>query len=116
MTLDVHKFDIEIDEDYIINLECLLQYKKGDESTAHPIKRVQFHKDRSNIHPREERFLLPMTLATSVYSSQQLQDENELDWLQTHGSITGSYWKLELKDKNKRIADVVEEVGDGIIE
>jgi hypothetical protein len=33
-------FNIEIDGDYIINLECLLQYKRDDEFSARPIKRV----------------------------------------------------------------------------
>ncbi|CAF4591946.1 unnamed protein product, partial [Rotaria sp. Silwood2] len=109
------KFDVEIDGDYIINLEYSLQYKRDNEFTARPIKRVHFGKDRSNIHPREERFLLSVTLATSTCSSQQLQNENELVWLRTYGYITSAYWELELKDKNKTIADVVEEAADGII-
>jgi len=108
-------FDIEIDGDYILNLECLVQYKRGDEFSARPIKRVQLDKDRSNIYPREERFLLPVTLATSTSSSRQSQTENELNWLRINGDMTGSYWKLELKDKNKTIADVVEEAAYGII-
>jgi hypothetical protein len=33
-------FNIEIDGDYIINLECLLQYERDDEFSARPIKRV----------------------------------------------------------------------------
>ncbi|CAF3955024.1 unnamed protein product [Rotaria sp. Silwood1] len=108
-------FDIEIDGDYIINLECLLQYKRGDEFTACPIKRVQLDKYRSNIHPREERFLLPVILATSTFSSQETQNEKELDWLRTYGYITGCYWNLQLQNKNKTIAEVVEEAAHGII-
>jgi hypothetical protein len=84
-------FDVEIDGDYIINLESLLQYKRGDEFSARLIKRVQLDKDRSNIHPRDERFLLPVILATSKSSSQQSQNENELDWLRTYGDLTGFY-------------------------
>jgi hypothetical protein len=102
-------FDIEIDGDYIINLESLLQYKKHDECSARPIKRIQLDKDRSNIHPREERFFLPVILATSTFLSHQSSIENELGWMAAYGGIIGAYWNLELKDKNKTVADVVEE-------
>jgi len=34
--------------------------------------------------------------------------------LKTYGYITGSYWKLELENTNKTIADVVEEAAYGI--
>jgi hypothetical protein len=108
-------FDIEIDGDYIINLECLLQYKKGDEFSTRPIKRVQLDKDRSHIHPREERFLLPVTLAMSTDPSEHSHNGNELDCLQKYGYITGTYWRLELQNTDKTIGDVVEEAADGII-
>ncbi|CAF0944729.1 unnamed protein product [Rotaria sp. Silwood1] len=91
------------------------RHQRGDEFTACPIKRVQLDKDRSNIHPREERFLLPVILATSTFSSQESQNEKELDWLRTYGYITGCYWNLQLQNKNKTIAEVVEEAAHGII-
>ena len=65
-----HKmFGIEIVGDYIINLECLLQYKRDDEFSVCPIKRVQFGIDRNSNHAREGRFLLPVTLAPLTSSS-----------------------------------------------
>lgn len=104
--------ETEIDGDYIINLEGLLQYKRGDAFSASPIKRVELEKDRNNIYSREERFLLPIPLSTSTCAS---PDENELNLLQIHSCITGVYWELVLKDQKQTITDVVEEAARGII-
>ena len=107
---------IEIDGDYIINFECLLRYKKSNvESSACPIKRIQFDKDRSHIRAREDRFLLPVTLVVPTDSYEHSQNVDELDELQRNGYITRSYWILELQSKKKTIADIVDDAAHGII-
>ncbi len=102
---------MEIDGDYVIDLEFLVQYNKVDQSNVRQVKFVEL-----DTHLRKERFSLPITLVTSTQSNQeQKRDRNELSTVREYGDFSAAYYELEVAGKNKTFAHVVEEAAQGII-
>jgi hypothetical protein len=96
--------EVEIDGKYLIDFEHLLQYKKNDLHKQFRIKRVQLAENRTNLLLREERFTtLVMLTITSMRSISQ------------HDPLPKQYWKLELENKIKTMADLVEDAALGIM-
>ena len=93
---------VEINGGYIIDLEHQIQYDKTDKNRQCSIKRYSLKEGCSNIHLREERFSCPVTLASSVASSQQTNHEGLPD-----GHFPWAYYERELKDNYDAIACVV---------
>ncbi|CAF2937646.1 unnamed protein product [Rotaria sp. Silwood2] len=95
------------------------KYKKGDsyERHSYSIKCVNHNKDESKSlqYSREEKFLLPVTLAACVtVSSQHLHPRNTLCTAR-RGDFIGAYYQLELHNKVKTAADLVSAAAEGII-
>ncbi|CAF1106900.1 unnamed protein product [Didymodactylos carnosus] len=110
------KTEVEIDGDYVISFEHQIQYKKSATDKQRPVKRVQFNRDRSNDHLREERFWLPIILApTSQPPGHQPETRDPLDRLLKSAQFRNAYHELELKNTPKTIANVVESAAAGII-
>ncbi|CAF1413831.1 unnamed protein product [Didymodactylos carnosus] len=86
----------------------------------YPIKRVQLATDRSNIHLREERFSLPVILATSANASTTTaastnEKEKRLYYLRLDGNLSRAYESSEVQSTDKTVADVVEEAANEIV-
>jgi hypothetical protein len=105
------KTQVEIDGDYVIDLEFWLQYNKVDHSNVRQVKRVEL-----DIHLRKERFSLPITLATTRSNQEQKWDSNELSTVRNYGEFSAAYYELEVAGKNKTFADVVDEAVRGILQ
>ena len=96
--------EVEIDGNYIIDFGNLVQYKKNDLHRQFRIKRVQLDRNRTNVHLRRERFATPVMLATTGTPSVLQKDP-----------LPKQYWKLELENKIKTMADLAEDAAIGII-
>ena len=95
---------VEIDGNYIVDVEHFVQYKKKDIHQQIQIKRFQLDQNRNRIHLREIRFLTPVMLAPPCTPS-VIQPE----------PLPKQYWKLELENKNKTMADIADDAAQGII-
>ena len=96
--------EVEIDGNYIIDFGHLFQYKKNDLQKQFRIKRVQLDRNRFNVHLRKERFATPVMLAATGIPSVLEKDP-----------LPKQYWKLELENKIKTMADLAEDAAIGII-
>ncbi|CAF1527409.1 unnamed protein product [Rotaria sordida] len=110
------KSQIEIDDNYVIDLEYLLQYNKIDNSNTRQIKRVQLESDHRNVHQLEERFSSPILLVpeTSLIQESDLE-EDTLEYLQKYGDFPDAYYEQELYNKDKTFADVIDQAIEGIL-
>ncbi|CAF4334984.1 unnamed protein product [Rotaria sp. Silwood2] len=110
--------EVEIDGNYVIDLKHQVQYKKGDSHKQRSIKRVQLDRDRSSLHLREERFSLPVPLATST---QAIDDNRDVEMEILHvrigrlGHFAAVYAEDHINNQGKSLADVVQEAANGII-
>lgn len=104
--------DVELDGDRIINFTQKIQYRRIG-LTEHWIRRVELERDRSNIHLREERYLLPMRLSSEL-RNEALENISDLSDGEQN-DVPDEYSNLELWKKDKTITDVVEEAAQGII-
>jgi hypothetical protein len=96
--------EVEIDGKCIVDLEHFVQHKKNDLYKQFRIQRVQLDRNRTNDYLREERFVTPVLLAASSTSSVLQQDP-----------LPKQYWKLELENKIKTMADLAEDAALGMI-
>jgi hypothetical protein len=95
------KSDVEIDNDYIINLKNQVQYKKNDSKRQRPIKRFVLDRDHSNVHLREGRFSVPVATCSVTQADKELEEKDELSGLWNRGNLPETYYRLELKKKIK---------------
>ncbi|CAF2037285.1 unnamed protein product [Rotaria magnacalcarata] len=113
------KLNVEIDGNYIVNFEEQIYYKKYDSHEHFPIKRDHIDRYRGVDHIRKERFLLSVTISdktlTASSPKKQQQQDNDLALLRQYGYFAATYSNLELSDKHRTIADIVEEAAQGII-
>ncbi|CAF4500995.1 unnamed protein product, partial [Rotaria socialis] len=81
-----------------------------------PIKRVQLDRDSSNVHLREEKFSLPITLVTvTTLSNQELESTNPWkNWLFAN-NMSELYKRFELGTIRKKTGDIIEDTAQGII-
>ncbi|CAF1172635.1 unnamed protein product [Didymodactylos carnosus] len=96
--------EVEIDGNCIIDFEHLVQYKKNDLHKQFRIKRVQLDRNRTNVHLRQARFVTPVMLAAACTPLVLQKDP-----------LPKQYWKLELENKIKTMADLAEDAALGII-
>ncbi|CAF3403380.1 unnamed protein product [Rotaria sp. Silwood2] len=111
------KFDVEIDGDFVINLEFLLQYKKDNEFTVRPIRRIQLDSNRRNDQLRKDRFFMPIATESSL-ASEQIDDTTGnriFRLLLSMGDLPRAYLFLNPPKNCKTIANVVEDAAKGII-
>ena len=112
---NVGKTQVEIDDDYVIDLEYLLQYKKIDQSNARQIKRVQLERDHQNSSSREERFSSPIPLVDITLTKESDLEDDTLEHLRKYGDFPDVYNEQELQYTNKTFADVVDQAVEGIL-
>ncbi|CAF1104370.1 unnamed protein product [Didymodactylos carnosus] len=121
---NLKKVDVELDGNYIINFKHQVQYNKSDKTRQRQIKRAELVTDRSNVHLREERFSLPITVANTTNNSteastttadSETEEERLLQYLRRHGDLSKNYRQLELRCKGKTYADVVGDAASGIL-
>ncbi|CAF4056049.1 unnamed protein product [Rotaria sp. Silwood1] len=118
--LNEKRIQTELDGNYIVNFTHQVQYQKGDTNRQRPIKRVQLNTDRSNVYLREDRFALPITLATrdtetTMISASTDNEQDALDELKYYGRISKAYETLELKNIDKSYGYIVEHAANGIM-
>jgi hypothetical protein len=109
------KSDVEIDNDYIINLKNQVQYKKNDSKRQRPIKRFVLDRDRSNVHLREGRFSVPVATCSVIQADKELEEKDELSGLWNRGNLPETYYRLELKKKDKTFSLVAQNAAQGLI-
>lgn len=112
--LKAHQSIVELDCHRIIDLKNNVQCNKNERNRPRPIKRVELKEDRSNTHPREERFSFPITLAPASSTSHATNDDKIALYL-GNGQFTKAYAYLHIEPEEKTVADVVEEASQGII-
>ncbi|CAF4261346.1 unnamed protein product [Rotaria sp. Silwood2] len=113
------QIEVEIDGDYIIDLERLVQYRKGECHKQFTIKRTQLEKDRSTNHFRIERFGSPVNLVLSSSSSSSISEGQNSDILfhalMKIGDFPRAYFCKEISKTGKMIADVIKAAAEGIV-
>ncbi|CAF3658975.1 unnamed protein product [Rotaria sp. Silwood1] len=114
------QIEVEIDGDYIIDLERLVQYRKGECHKQFTIKRIQLEKDRSIDHLRIERFGSPVNLILSSSSSSSSISEGKNSDILFHalmkiGDFPRAYFCKEISKTDKTIADVIKAAAEGIV-
>ncbi|CAF1363794.1 unnamed protein product [Didymodactylos carnosus] len=110
------KEEVELDVNYVVSLEHQVQYHNTDKTRQRPIKRVQLKTDRSNVHLRDDRFAVPVTLATmTTATTSKTKEEKVLEDLRTRGDLLRAYDKLVLREKNINFADILEDAAGGIL-
>jgi hypothetical protein len=100
------KTEVEIDGGYIVDLKHNVQYRYEDSSKQSLIKRVDLETDRGNVHLREERFSLPIAVASK---SAAADDTVHLSW-----NLANTYYKQELWVTPQSVSFVVEQAANGI--
>ncbi|CAF4788073.1 unnamed protein product, partial [Rotaria sp. Silwood1] len=114
------QIEVEIDGDYIIDLERLVQYRKGECHKQFTIKRIQLEKDRSIDHLRIERFGSPVNLILSSSSSSSSISEGKNSDILFHalmkiGDFPRAYFCKEISKTDKTIANVIKAAAEGIV-
>lgn len=106
---------VEIDDEFVLDLEYLLQYNKIDNSNSRQIKRVQLETNGNNFSLREERFSspIPIVSARSLTQESDLDDE-ALEYLKLYGDFPDAYYEQEVVGKNKTFADIIDQAVEGI--
>ena len=107
-------FNVELDDDNIVNLKQNFQYRKGDTKRQCLVKRISLDKDRHSMHIREERFACPMKLATTTNKIQDTDLDDDALFALYHGGLANAYWYTMLQWENKSHADIIEEAAQGI--
>ncbi|CAF1162507.1 unnamed protein product [Adineta steineri] len=107
------KTKFELDGNYMIDLEHLIEYKKGDCSKRRYIKRGQRDSLQSSVYLRQERFSLPITPVNSTVVEQVQHVTDALRHIREDGNIFSAY--CNLIENEKTFADIVEEAANGII-
>ncbi|CAF0747292.1 unnamed protein product [Didymodactylos carnosus] len=120
--LNEKQSEVELDDNYVVDLNRLVQCKKGEENRQRPIKRLQHEGNQLNFQLREERFALPITLATDSRDSSQAistsstnEKDDRLCELWEDGNLSGAYLRLLIADTGKSVLEVVEEAAAGIV-
>jgi hypothetical protein len=114
------KEDVEIDGDYVINLKPQVQYRKGEKDKQRAIKRVQFETTRINVRLGAERFSSPITPAQSITALPPASDRPTetyrlIDNCFGVADFPETYFRNEVLNTWKSLADVVEEAISGIM-
>ncbi|CAF5086113.1 unnamed protein product, partial [Rotaria magnacalcarata] len=114
--LNANKVEVEIDGGYLINIKYQVQYTKYDHKKQHSIKRRQLSKDSSAARLREERFAVPMSLATNTVFHAETQSVDELDRVRCWGDISRIYDCVENPcPRKKTVRHIVDEAVQGMI-
>ncbi len=112
------QIQVEIDGDYMIDLQRLLQYKKGECHKQFNIKRIQLDEDCLTDHLRPERFALPIALILSSSSSSTSEEKKSntlFHTLMKIGDFPRAYYCEEIRETGKTIADIVKAAAEEII-
>ena len=112
---NAYDFEVEIDGDYVIDLEHQIQYKRTDKNKQRPVKRMKLDANGSNVHLRKQRFSVPVSLITKTsLVDTNNSDRPNLDWW-AETDFPSAYYHTELSGKKRALDDVVEEAAKGII-
>ncbi len=98
--------EVEIDGGYIVDLKHNVQYRYEDSSKQSLIKRVDLETDRGNVHLREERFSLPIAVASTFAAT---EGNVHLSW-----NLANTYYKKKLLFTPQSVSFVVEQAANGI--
>ncbi|CAF2976223.1 unnamed protein product [Rotaria sp. Silwood2] len=115
-TYDAEKDQAEIDKDYVVYLEYMVQNDKIDDPNVHQINHLLVKKDHNNIHPRKERFSSPIPLVpTTSLTPESDLDKDTLEYLKKYGDFPNVYYEQEVQYQDKTIADVIDQTIEGIL-
>ncbi|CAF4040927.1 unnamed protein product [Rotaria sordida] len=120
------QIEVEIDGDYIVDLQRLVQYRKGECHKHFTIKRIQLDKDRSTDYLRIERFgstvtlILSSSFSSSSSSSSSSMNEGKKNDTLFHalmkiGDFPRAYFCKEISKPGNTITDVIKAAAEEIV-
>ena len=106
---------VEIDGGHTIDLKQWTQHQKDDPNRQRQVKRVQLGRDRSNVHLRDDRFALSVTVSSTALNTGILENNSDFARGYFMGDFPLAYYNIEIRNTKKTLNDVIEEAAQGII-
>ena len=106
--------DVELDGGRVINLQCMLQYNKTNESECYPIKRILLDGHHRTRQLRKERFAAEIPLYNTT-SDHAVEAKSLLYYMRSCSIIPKIYKISDRSNWTKSVSDILKEAAEGMI-